>query len=308
MPRPASASLRGGLRTRTGPRRIARVRGLSRGAFTGGRREATALGHAEQRGISIEPLMRDRFSNLPNPGLRRRRSHAASAEVSPGRGRRGRVFADELGRAVLAAGLRASRRSASRSIASCSGCAARRASSKRGTRSRAGRPADRSAASRRNFRACISALMPQCASIADKLAIVRCMKTKQSEHLQAIDLLKRGAAPRPPFTRPTLGCRARAATRATRQSDSEFHPARSVSGGKRVQGIQSRQLGGLARARNTPRCASAATTRSRTSARAADISADDHEARDALRRFLTKKYENERRSAAARRRTPPSSA
>jgi hypothetical protein len=34
-------------------------------------------------------------------------------------------------------------------------------------------------------------------------------------------------------------------------------------------------------------------------ARQADISSDDHEARNALRKFLTKKYENERRSAAA---------
>jgi hypothetical protein len=48
-------------------------------------------------------------------------------------------------------------------------------------------------------------LMPKCASIADNLAVVRSMKTNQSEHLQGIDLLNRGAAPRPPFVRPTLG-------------------------------------------------------------------------------------------------------
>lgn len=34
-------------------------------------------------------------------------------------------------------------------------------------------------------------------------------------------------------------------------------------------------------------------------ARQADLSSDDHEARNALRRFLTKRFENERRSAAA---------
>ena len=33
--------------------------------------------------------------------------------------------------------------------------------------------------------------------------------------------------------------------------------------------------------------------------RAADLTADDHEARNNLRRFFTKKFENERRSAAA---------
>src|ERR1041385_5536993 len=38
-----------------------------------------------------------------------------------------------------------------------------------------------------------SELMPRCAAIADKLAIVRSMKTSQSEHLQGIDLLNRGA-------------------------------------------------------------------------------------------------------------------
>jgi hypothetical protein len=38
----------------------------------------------------------------------------------------------------------------------------------------------------------ISELMPKCASILDKLAIVRSMKTKPEEHFQAIDLLTRG--------------------------------------------------------------------------------------------------------------------
>lgn len=51
----------------------------------------------------------------------------------------------------------------------------------------------------------ISELMPRCASIMDKLAVVRSMATKQSEHLQGINLLTRGAEPRPPFVRPVLG-------------------------------------------------------------------------------------------------------
>src|SRR6185369_16977586 len=50
-----------------------------------------------------------------------------------------------------------------------------------------------------------SELMPNCARIADKLAVVRSMKTKPSEHFQAIDLLQRGAVTREPFVRPTLG-------------------------------------------------------------------------------------------------------
>lgn len=51
----------------------------------------------------------------------------------------------------------------------------------------------------------ISSLMPKCASILNKLTIVRSMKTDQNEHFQAIDLLTRGEPPRPPFTRPLLG-------------------------------------------------------------------------------------------------------
>ena len=50
-----------------------------------------------------------------------------------------------------------------------------------------------------------SSLMSRCATIADKLAVVRCMKTDQNEHLQGINLLNRGSAPRPPFVRPVLG-------------------------------------------------------------------------------------------------------
>ena len=50
-----------------------------------------------------------------------------------------------------------------------------------------------------------SSLMPHCAGIADKLNIVRSMKTTQPEHFQAISLLQRGSPERAGFTRPTLG-------------------------------------------------------------------------------------------------------
>src|SRR4051812_19291114 len=50
-----------------------------------------------------------------------------------------------------------------------------------------------------------SSLLPKCAGIADKLNIVRSMKTAQPEHLQAINLLQRGNPDRAGFTRPTLG-------------------------------------------------------------------------------------------------------
>ena len=51
----------------------------------------------------------------------------------------------------------------------------------------------------------ISSLMPKCATIMDKLAVIRSMKTEPSEHFQGIDVLTRGDKPRPPFTRPILG-------------------------------------------------------------------------------------------------------
>ncbi len=51
----------------------------------------------------------------------------------------------------------------------------------------------------------ISELMPRCATIMDKLAVIRSMSTEPSEHFQAIDMLTRGDGPRPPFTRPILG-------------------------------------------------------------------------------------------------------
>src|SRR4029078_1960727 len=50
-----------------------------------------------------------------------------------------------------------------------------------------------------------SSLMPRCASIAHHLNVIRCMHTKQTEHLQAINLLTRGNPDRAGFTRPTLG-------------------------------------------------------------------------------------------------------
>src|SRR5678815_5902675 len=56
-----------------------------------------------------------------------------------------------------------------------------------------------------------SSLMPRCASIAHQLNVVRCMHTKQGEHLQGINLLTRGNPDRAGFTRPTLGAAVSAA-------------------------------------------------------------------------------------------------
>src|ERR1043165_8215233 len=42
----------------------------------------------------------------------------------------------------------------------------------------------------------VSSLMPKCASIMDKLAVIRSMSTKPSEHFQGINLLNRATEPR----------------------------------------------------------------------------------------------------------------
>src|SRR5258706_13638654 len=77
----------------------------------------------------------------------------------------------------------------------------------------------------------VSSLMPRCASIMDKLAVVRSMSTKPSEHFQGINLLNRGTETRQPFVRPVLGS-VLAQQLGHLQRDSEFHPARPVSGRK----------------------------------------------------------------------------
>ena len=51
----------------------------------------------------------------------------------------------------------------------------------------------------------ISSMKPRCATIMEKLAVMRSMSTEPNEHFQGIDVLTRGEQPRPPFTRPILG-------------------------------------------------------------------------------------------------------
>jgi hypothetical protein len=141
-------------------------------------------------------------------------------------------------------------------------------------------------------------LMPRCASIADKIAVVRSMKTSQSEHLQGINLLNRGAAPRPPFIRPTLGS---VLAQQLGQLDSpipNFILLDPCPEGNEFKEFKAGNWAGWLGAQYGP-VRVGGEYRIENVARAADISADDHEARNALRRFLTKKYENERRSAAA---------
>ncbi len=141
-------------------------------------------------------------------------------------------------------------------------------------------------------------LMPHCASIADKLAIVRSMKTSQSEHLQGIDLLNRGAAPRPPFIRPTLGS---VLAQQLGQLDNpipNFVLLEPCPEGNEFKEFKAGNWAGWLGAQYGP-VRVGGEYKIENVLRQADVSAEDHEARNALRQFLTRKFENERRSAAA---------
>ncbi|MEM7478804.1 MAG: DUF1501 domain-containing protein [Planctomycetota bacterium] len=74
----------------------------------------------------------------------------------------------------------------------------------------------------------VSELMPQCSQILDKLAIIRSMSTKPSEHFQGIDALTRGHEPRPPFQRPILGSVLAQQLGAARFPGSTIRVARSL--------------------------------------------------------------------------------
>jgi hypothetical protein len=141
-------------------------------------------------------------------------------------------------------------------------------------------------------------LMPRCASIADKLAVVRSMKTNQSEHLQGIDLLNRGAGPRPPFVRPALGSVLAQQLGHLDNPVPNFILLDPCPEGNEFKEFKAGNWAGWLGAQYGP-VRVGGDYKIENVLRQADLTAEDHEARNALRRFLTRKFENERRSAAA---------
>ena len=144
-----------------------------------------------------------------------------------------------------------------------------------------------------------SSLMPRCASIADKLNIVRSMKTAQSEHLQAITLLQRGNPERAGFTRPTLGS---SLSHAMGQLDSpipNFIFLDPIPGGNEFESFKAGNWAGWLGAEHAPvRLGGDYTPLANTAAES--IPQHDREARETLRKFLTAKYERDRKSVVAR--------
>ena len=134
-----------------------------------------------------------------------------------------------------------------------------------------------------------SSLMPRCAGIADRLNIVRNMKTAQTEHLQAITLLQRGNPERAGFTRPTLGS---ALSQAMGQLDSpvpNFVFIDPIPGGNEFESFKAGNWAGWLGAEHAP--VRIGGDYSRLVTAAADA---------ILRKFLTAKFARDRRSGVAR--------
>jgi len=132
----------------------------------------------------------------------------------------------------------------------------------------------------------------------DRLAIVRSIATKPSEHFQGIDLLTRGGEARLPFVRPVLGS---VLAQQLGQLDSaipNFIFLDPCPEGNEFKAFKAGNWAGWLGAKYGP-VRSGGDYGIPDVNRVADLSAADQGDREALRRFLAKKYENERKSAAA---------
>lgn len=142
-----------------------------------------------------------------------------------------------------------------------------------------------------------SELMPRCASIADKLTVIRSMKTEESEHFQAIDLLNRGDGPRPPFVRPTLGA---VLGQQLAQLDSpipSFVLLDPCPEGNEYKRFKAGNWAGWLGAEYGP-VRVGGEYRIENLKPPEYLDEADLEDREALRRFYSRKFENDRRSAA----------
>jgi hypothetical protein len=144
----------------------------------------------------------------------------------------------------------------------------------------------------------VSQLMPQCATILDRVAVIRSMKTEASEHFQGIDLLTRGEKPRPPFTRPILGS---VIAQQLGQLDSpipQFVLLDPCPEGNEFKSFKAGNWAGWIGAEYGPVRAGGEYSIPNL-LRSQQISELEHSDREALRTFLSRRYENDRRSEAA---------
>jgi hypothetical protein len=144
----------------------------------------------------------------------------------------------------------------------------------------------------------VSELMPKCASVLDKMAVIRSMKTNQSEHFQGISLLTRGDNPRPPFTRPTLGSVLAQQLGQLDNAIPNFVLLDPCPEGNEFKSFKAGNWAGWLGAEYAP-VRVGGEFKLQDVDRLPGISEVDHEEREALRSFLSRKFENERQSAAA---------
>src|SRR2546430_7918799 len=167
------------------------MRGLPVRPFAGSGRQATALGDAHQRRIPAQPLMRDAFANLPNPACGGADHTLHRRKFLQGMAGTGALSLMSWGGLFS---LPAFAEQAKREQKHCillwlCGAPSQFETWDPKPRRPTGGP----------FRSIptklpgvhFGELMPKCASIADKLSVVRSMKTTQSEHLHGIDPLSR---------------------------------------------------------------------------------------------------------------------
>ncbi len=143
-----------------------------------------------------------------------------------------------------------------------------------------------------------SELMPKCATINDKFSIIRSMKTSQSEHFQAIDLLNRGDEPRPPFVRPTLGSVIGEQLAEAESPIPNFVLLDPCPEGNEYKRFKAGNWGGWLGAGQNP-VRVGGEYKIENVIRPEALSEVDHSEREALRKFLSRKFENERKSKAA---------
>ncbi|MDB5319578.1 MAG: hypothetical protein JWN40_1209 [Phycisphaerales bacterium] len=144
----------------------------------------------------------------------------------------------------------------------------------------------------------VSSLMPRCASIMDKLAVVRSMSTKPSEHFQGINLLNRGAEPRQPFVRPVLGSVLAQQLGHLDSAIPNFILLDPCPEGNEFREFKAGNMAGWLGAQYGPVRAGGSYGIPDIQ-RLADMTVTDQADREALRQFLVKKYENDHKSAAA---------
>lgn len=145
----------------------------------------------------------------------------------------------------------------------------------------------------------VSSLMPRCATIMDKLAVVRSMSTKPNEHSQGINLLNRGAEPRQPFVRPVLGSVLAQQLGHLDSAIPNFILLDPCPEGNEFKAFKAGNMAGWLGAEYGPVRAGGEYGIPDIN-RLADMTATDQEDREALRKFLVMKYENDHKSEAAR--------